>query len=127
MRKLMAGHKEFNSKARATQAGNPQKGNSSTTSISHVWENRALCPINTPASYAEPDVTQNGMSLGSAGLSCPVPVTSQAGHPQPPACWGSTGHRAQSWVGLCGHCSATAKPSPCYQCCFQYKSTAPFL
>lgn len=104
-RELMARHKEFNSKARATQVGNPQKGNPFSTSISHVQESRVLSPINTPlpplpsALYAEPDVIQYGMSLGSAGLSCPVPVTSQAVHPQPPACWGSTKQAGLSSVG----------------------------
>lgn len=125
----MAGHKEFNSKARATQAGNPQKGNPLHHFISHVQESRVPSPTNTntpvlhlpPALYAEPDVTQYGMSLGSAGLSCPVPVTS-GWAPSASCLLGQ--YRTQGRAGLCRHCSATAKTSPCYL--FQYKSTAPF-
>lgn len=46
VRKLMAGYKEFSVKSIATQAGNPQKGNPFTTSISQ--ESRVPSPINLP-------------------------------------------------------------------------------
>lgn len=120
----MAGYKEFNSKARATQAGNPQNGSPFTTSISRLQESRAPSPTNIPllppALYAEPDVRHCGMSLGqlsSAVLSmspprlCPLSLL--------PA--GAVQGAEQGWV-QCRHCSATAKTIPVLPVLFPVQS-----
>ena len=74
-----------------------------------------------PAVCAEHDAAWCGISLWSAGVSCPSRVPSQLlVHPQPTRWWG--GVRRDKALTLCQHCSAGTKTSLGSQHSFQHKS-----
>jgi len=68
-----------------------------------------------PAFYAERDVIWCGMSLRSAGVSCP-------GHVAPSSLHSRVGCGAEEALALGKHCSAVTQTSLCCQRCFQHKS-----